>query len=416
MKYTLLTLGCKVNRAEINTLESDLIGEGHEIVPLSESPDVCIVNTCTVTSKSDYQSRQLIRRALRTGARVVATGCYSELHAEDIREGISPDINIIPNSNKLHNIRHIYDISKSNTLFSSGARNRAFIKIQDGCNFRCSYCAIPSARGRSRSVIYKDIIDEINRASDSGLNEVVLTGIHIGLYGIDLKENYTLKGLIADILGNTSIPRIRLSSLEINEIDEELLGIIDNKRICPHLHLPLQSGKDDTLRRMGRHYKAIEFKEKMNIIRGRFPDISIGTDIIAGFPGETDEEFSETLNFVRSLDLSYMHVFPYSKRAGTRAAELPDHVDQSIKDLRAAELRTLSLEKSLNYRKRFIGSELDVIIENRLDDSKYSATSGNYIKINVLSDDLVPGELMHVTLTDANENENTGIPPHIHNV
>ncbi len=410
MRYSLLTLGCKVNRSEIDSIGSDITADGNEIVPLAGSPDVCIVNTCTVTAKSDYQSRQLIRRAVRSGARVIATGCYAELHGKEIRSKISEDIEIVSNINKVHDIKKLTHINTSSTLYNNSGRSRAFIKIQDGCDLNCTYCAIPQARGPSRSRSNSDILDEVKRAHDSGYNEVVITGIHIGLYYIDNKGNYDLKRLISDILGSTRIPRVRLSSLEIGEVDSDLLELVSDDRVCKHLHLPLQSGDDTILKRMGRSYNTSDFKDKFDEVVSLFPGISVGTDIIVGFPGEDDQSFARTRDFIGSLDLSYLHVFPYSKRNNTVASGLSGHVAGNVINNRASELRAHSSHISKNYRKMFVGRELDVIIEKCLDNGLYASTSGNYLKINVLSDNLEPGSLINIRVTGENDQGLIGIP------
>ncbi len=410
MKVSLLTLGCKVNQSEVNSIESALINYGHDIVSLSDSPDICIINTCTVTSKSDYQSRQYLRRAQKTGAKVYATGCYAQLHKKKIHKTVSDSITIIDNSNKLRIINDICDINESKALTYNGSRSRVFVKIQDGCNFRCTYCAIPLARGKSRSEEMEKIAEDINSIHSAGINEIVLTGIHIGLYGHEMDPRTGLNDLLRYILLHTDIPRIRLSSLEIREIDDELLEILADNRICCHLHIPLQSGDDTILRAMGRNYSSLEYQRSLSVIFKRFPDISIGADVIAGFPGECEDSFNNTTNLLIRNGFSYLHVFPYSKRENTKALDLDDHVDSGTKNERVAILRKIGNEKKRDYMMRFLGKKLDVIVEIQNKDGKYTATSGNYLKVHVNSRELKQGSLISIKATETLDDHLVGIP------
>lgn len=410
MKFSLLTLGCKVNQSEINTIASSLTKAGHEIVSLSESPEICIINTCTVTSKSDYQSRQYLRRAVKSGAEVYATGCYAQLNGEEILSRISESIKIINNNNKSNIIKILNNYNESNTIDISHSRSRAFIKIQDGCNYSCSYCVIPLARGRSRSFESNLIIDEINSIQSSGINEIVLSGINIGLYGRDLTPQGNLKKLIRDILDKTVIPRIRLSSLEIVEIDDEMLEIMGNGRMCKHFHIPLQSGDDMILRNMKRAYTRDYFLNRLKDIINKYPYISIGSDVIVGFPGEGSAEFNNTLNFLKNSEISYFHVFPFSKRNNTVAASFANQIEKNIKEDRVRLLRSLSARKKLAYMKKFINLELDVIVEEKLNDNEYSSTSGNYIKVHLRSDNLKKKSLITARITGIQKDRLTGIP------
>ncbi|GBE31962.1 threonylcarbamoyladenosine tRNA methylthiotransferase MtaB [bacterium BMS3Bbin05] len=409
MNFSILTLGCKVNQSESNSIGSDLINSGHKLIPLSRSTDVCIINTCTVTAKSDYQSRQYIRRALSNGSKVLVTGCYSELNLKDIKK-ISPEIEIINNKNKIFDIKELCGIREYNTLGYNTGRSRAFVKIQDGCDFGCTYCAVRLARGKSISVDKDIISDEINRIYNSGVNEVVLTGIHIGLYGKDLGHDENLNNLLKFLLINTGIPRIRLSSLEVNEIDDEFLDTIADNRICRHLHIPLQSGDDNILKSMARRYTTREYHKKLAMIFNKYPDISIGSDIIVGFPGEDKKEFDNTLNFVKDEDFSYLHIFPYSMRNHTPAAALPGHAGPGVKRDRVNILREISKEKKKLYMNKFAGRTLDVIIESKIDDSFYTSTSGNYLKVHVKATDVGHGTLISVNVTGLSEGYLAGIP------
>jgi len=386
MKISVLTLGCKVNQAESSLIEGALKSSGSKIVAITESPDVCIINTCTVTSKSDYQSRQLIRKAHRAGARVIVTGCYSELNRENVSamEGVEA---VVGNKDKLGIINnlvgHNMDIPLS---FQSNARSRLFIKVQDGCNYSCSYCAIPKARGASRSVDPQVVIQQVNKAVSHGYNEIVLTGIHLGTYGIDSIPKVTLSYLLKTILKQTKIMRIRLSSLEVREINDELLDILGDKRVCKHLHIPLQSGDDKILKLMSRAYDSKQFSLKIKQIFNKIPEIAIGTDVIVGFPGEEEAEFQNTYKLLDSLPIPYLHIFPFSARNGTMASQMPDNIPSVVKKDRVHALESLGSKKKTEYMLSQVNKTLDVLIEGgRNSDNMSYGTSGNYLKVHMPS-------------------------------
>jgi threonylcarbamoyladenosine tRNA methylthiotransferase MtaB len=382
MKIAVLTLGCKTNQAESLVFEQSLNNYGHSIVELSEKPDLCIINTCTVTSKADYQSRQLINRALKSHAKVIVTGCYAELNHDKLKK-IDSSIEVIKNTEKDNIINLIKPDTSSNTRNIAPkklSRHRPFVKVQDGCDYSCSYCAITIARGKSRSIPIETVINEIISFESNNYKEVVLTGIHLGAYGLDLKPKHTFSDLLRTILIKTKIPRIRLSSLEVKEIDEELLELMTDERVCRHLHVPLQSGDNNILKLMNRTYTAYDFISGIERITKNFPDISIGTDIIAGFPGEGNQEFNNTKKLIESMPFSYIHVFSYSRRPGTRAASFKDHVPEAVKKERVAVLRGIGTAKKTAYIKKNIGKTLDVVIENRTS-AGFTGTAGNYIKV-----------------------------------
>src|SRR4030042_3016709 len=261
MKVSILTLGCKVNQSESMIIEGNLIKHGCSIVGISEYPDYCIINTCTVTKKSDYQSRQLIRKAIRTGSKVIVTGCYAQLKPEDIQD-IKGVTRIVYNNNKYSIINILTGIQSSYTYtYTYTSKSRPYIKVQDGCNFSCTYCVVPLARGKSKSTNISEVINQAIEFESLGYKEIVLTGIHLGSYGKDLKNNTNLSKLIKELLNKTRIPRIRLSSLEIKEINDEIIELIQDKRICRHLHLPLQSGDDRILNYMNRMYNTKEYEK-----------------------------------------------------------------------------------------------------------------------------------------------------------
>jgi threonylcarbamoyladenosine tRNA methylthiotransferase MtaB len=383
MKVSVLTLGCKVNQSESNLIEGNLYKLGCSIVSLSEHPDYCIVNTCTVTSNSDYQSRQLIRRAIRTGAKVIVTGCYSQIKPDDIKniEGV---FSIVGNDKKMNIINMISSNIISNT-YSYSNRSRPYLKIQDGCNFSCSYCIVPLARGRSKSIDISDIIRQVNEFEASGYNEVVLTGIHLGLYGCDLKPETKLSKLLKILLKKTNISRIRLSSIEIKEVDKEIIEIFQEQRICKHIHIPLQSGDDNILRSMNRRYTSKLFKSTIEDIKKNVSEIAIGTDVIVGFPGEGDKEFLNTKNLLNYLPIAYMHIFPFSSRPDTCASKMPVQITSSIKRDRFNELNALNINKKEAFMLSQINKTLDVIIEEHCYENFSLGTSSNYLKVKIPS-------------------------------
>lgn len=400
MKIAIITLGCKTNQAESMCMEHAFSNAGHMIVDIPERPDVCIINTCTVTSKADSQSRQLIQRAMRNNSRTIVTGCYAELNHGYLKK-IDGDIEVIKNSNKSNIINIITQDISSNTInIYNPSRQRPIVKVQDGCNYSCSYCAIPMARGKSRSVPINEIMSNLKFYESQGYKEIVLTGIHLGTYGLDVIPKTSLKELIREILVNTEIPRIRLSSLEVKEIDEELLDLITHERICNHLHVPLQSGDDNVLKLMNRTYEIKEYLLGMDKIFNKLPDLSVGTDVIVGFPGEGRSEFNNTMNFIESIPFSYLHVFPYSRRLGTTASTLPEQVSEKTKKERAGLLRNLGIAKKIAYIEKHAGKTLNVIIEGNSAEGHIGTTS-NYIKVSLMGEnDIKKGMLAPASITE----------------
>ncbi|MBI4823283.1 MAG: tRNA (N(6)-L-threonylcarbamoyladenosine(37)-C(2))-methylthiotransferase MtaB [Nitrospirae bacterium] len=411
MRVSLLTLGCKVNQAETSLMEGILRGSGFKVVGLDEKPELCIINTCTVTSKSDYQSRQLIRRAYKVGAKVIVTGCYSELNMENVKN--MPEVKeVVLNKDKFNYISMLIGNNGSITLNYSGARTRFFLKVQDGCNSCCSYCVIPKARGSSRSVEMDKVIGEVKRAVCFGYKEIVLTGIHLGVYGEDLKPKINLSGLIESILNETTIERLRLSSIEITEIDDNLIRLFlqKDKRLCRHLHIPLQSGDNRILSLMNRDYTIEYYQARLRHISSYLPDSAFGTDIIVGFPGEGNEEFMNTIRVSENLPFSYIHVFPFSLRKGTKACEMPDIITDLEKKNRCTQLRGLSERKKQDYMLGHIGKTLDVLIEKRYADGFSRGTTSNYLKVEVSSVTLKRGSVVPVRVTGAGKGVLLGNP------
>jgi threonylcarbamoyladenosine tRNA methylthiotransferase MtaB len=408
MKTTVLTLGCKVNQSESYSLESTLQKRGCSLVSLHEKPDYSIINTCTVTAKSDYQSRQLIRRSLRSGAKVIVTGCYAHLRPQEIKN--IDDTIVVVNNHDKSNIVDIITRSLSCDTSYYYKRSRAYLKVQDGCNFSCSYCVVPLARGKSRSLKSSEVINGALELAKAGYKEIVLTGIHLGLYGHDLRQKTNLPKLLQSLLNKTNIPRIRLSSLEINEINNELIEVLQDERICPHLHIPLQSGDDHILKLMNRNYTVNTFASKIDTIALKIKNISIGTDIIVGFPFEGPKEFKNTKNVLKSLPVSYMHIFPFSKRPHTRASAMKVQNTKQIKHERYIELNSLNIKKRHDYMSSNIDKTIDIIIEEKGDWNTVIGTSSNYLKICVPSHSYNKGTLMRVRLTGIDNNRMIGYP------
>lgn len=411
MRIAIQTLGCKVNQSESSSMEGMLRNEDHDIVGYDDNPDVCIVNTCTVTRKSDYQSRQLIRKAIKTGARVLATGCYAQLKPDELSKIDGLDL-IIGNSDKKDIVSYINKLTGSNAEPSINVnphssflplqpyystRSRAFLKIQDGCDFSCTYCTVPLARGKSRSLKQEDVLLTAGGLSYDGYNEIVLTGIHIGCYGLDLNPKGTLSDIVNMLIGSFPHIRFRISSLEPHEIKDDFLPFIKNGNLCAHLHIPLQSGSDRILKAMNRNYTTDCYKKVINRILSACPDIAIGTDIITGFPGENEDDFNDTLEFIKELPLNYIHVFPYSKRSNTPASLFNDQINDKIKRDRVKTLIDISNKKRLASLNKSLGKILDVIIENKsLNDSLYKGISDNYLRLMIRANDLSKGQRIKV--------------------
>lgn len=402
MKVSVLTLGCRVNQSESSVIEGTLKENGITIVDLKEKPDICVVNTCTVTAKSDYNSRQLIKKAAKTGAKVIVTGCYSHLRNDEVRS-IPGVIELVDNTRK-YEIVNIITGKENDLIFSHFSRSRPHLKVQDGCNFRCSYCSVPLARGKSKSIPLDEILKRVKTIEAAGYNEVVLTGVHLGSYGKDLEDKAYLKHLLKFILKSSYIKRIRLSSLEINEVDDELIELLQDIRLCSHIHLPLQSGSDKILQLMKRNYTLSEFSSKAHLIHSKVDNISIGSDIIVGFPGEGNEEFMNTYDFLNSFPFSYLHIFPFSARPDTEAGKMLDRVQNSIIKDRLDKLIELSRTKKRAYLQKQLHSVLDVIIEEKSNDGYAIGTSGNYIKVSMPFDNTIKGSIVFVRTLRASDN------------
>ena len=400
-KVSFYTLGCKVNQYETNGMIQKFKESGYEIVDIEqEISDICIVNTCTVTNMSDRKSRQALRKIKEKNpnAVIVATGCYAQVAKAELEK--MPEIDIVLGNDEKNDIVKyvekfikekdklikIQDISNQKEFIDMGQityteKTRAVVKIQDGCNQFCSYCIIPYARGRVRSRSQESIINEITQISKKGIKEVVITGIHIASYGRDFNDENGLIDLLEKINLIDGIERIRLGSLEPTIITEEFIKrLVKLDKICHHFHLSLQSGCNETLNRMNRKYSTDEFRKIVERLRKYYKDVILTTDIIVGFPGETEEEFKQTYQFLEEIKFYKMHVFPYSPRRGTRAAVMPNQIDGNIKEQRSKKLIELSNKNEKEYNEQYIGKEVEVLFEDR-EKEYYKGHTQNYILV-----------------------------------
>lgn len=422
-KAALHNLGCKVNAYETEAMQQMLESAGYEIVDFHEPADVYVINTCSVTNMADRKSRQMLHRAKKQNpeAVVVAAGCYVQTKED---EAVADEaIDIIIGNNKKHElvtkldeffrdhgkIDAVLDINDKNQEFEElyldkpSEHTRAFIKVQDGCNQFCSYCIIPYARGRVRSRSLDSVLEEVNRLADNGYQEVVLTGIHLSSYGIESGDS--LLHLIQEIHKVGGIKRIRLGSLEPKVVTEEFASELSKmEKICPHFHLSLQSGCDATLQRMNRKYTAAEYETGCQMLRKYFEHPAITTDVIVGFPGETEEEFADTKAFLERIHFYEMHVFKYSKRQGTRAAVMKDQIPENIKTVRSNQLLELDAKMSAEFRQYYMGREEEVLFEEEasIDGvSYYVGYTKEYIKVVKVSKEPLENQLVRGTLTRA---------------
>ena len=405
MTFKIYTLGCKVNTYESNVIEEQLQKEGFKLVNQNEHADVIIVNTCTVTNTADNKSKKIIHRAKNEGSIVVAVGCMIQNKKEDD----SADILIgnvgkssiadyireyVQNKEKIIDIKDVMDTCFEEMKLDNFNKTRAFVKIQDGCNNFCSYCIIPYTRGNVRSKKREDVLTEIIELIKKGHKEIVLTGIHTGHYGED-NDNYKFSDLLLDILKIEGLERLRISSIEITELDDKFLKVLENNKVLvDHMHIPLQSGSDKILKLMNRKYDIKYFKDKINAIRNIRPDISITTDLIVGFPNETEEDFNETIKNIKQINFSKIHVFPYSRRKGTIADEMENQIKEEVKKARVKKIMELSNELEKEYMEKFIGRNLEFIPEIKKENYLIGHT-GNYIMVKVESNE----ELNHNSKT-----------------
>ena len=420
-----ITLGCKVNQYETNAMTQKFLESGYQVIEENskETPDICIINTCTVTNMSDRKSRQMLRRMKEKNQDtiVVAVGCYAQVAQKELEK--MPEIDLVLGNNEKKDIvKHveeylkenkqnieIEDVMKSKEFSEFGditfsEKTRAVVKIQDGCDRFCSYCIIPYARGRVRSRKPESIISEITKIANKNIKEVVITGIHIASYGKDFYsneklKNYKLIDLLEDINKIDGIERIRLGSIEPLLITEEFVERLKKlNKICHHFHLSLQSGCDETLKRMNRRYTTEQFRTIVDLLRKNYKDVNLTTDIIVGFPGETEEEFNITYKFLEEIKFYKMHVFKYSPRKGTKAAVMKEQVDGKIKEERSKKLIELSNKNELEYNKKYIGQEVEVLFEEEKE-GIYKGHTKNYILAYCKSTEDLENKIKKVTCT-----------------
>ncbi len=426
-RVSVATLGCKLNQADGEAIRESFERAGYEPAPFGPGADVYVVNTCTVTGVTDHQSRQLIRRALKwkqsvPGARVVATGCYTQTAPEKLAE-YAPGLDLLVGNTDKERIpelleRHARDgrggpgtivteVSaeteyRASSVAAFAGRNRAFLRVQDGCNRRCAYCIVPYARGPERSAPLEAAMSQAATFARSGYKELVLTGVHIGRYGGDLSPKSSLAALLLSLANIPGIRRLRLSSMDPQEITDELFCALDaaREKLCPHFHVSMQSCDDDILLAMRRGYSHEQSEASVERLRAMFPDASVGADIIVGFPGETEARFEKTYTRLEALALSYMHVFRYSRRAGTPAAGMENQIHEAVKKERSGRLHELRFRLNEEFRARFIGSDAEALFESRRDRESGLLTglTRNYIRVFADAPDSFAGRLASVKL------------------
>ena len=438
-RVAFVSLGCKVNQYETNAMSQEFIEAGYEVVDFSDVADIYIVNTCTVTNIADRKSRQMLRRVKENNrnAILVATGCYAQVGKDELEKIEEIDF-IVGNNEKKDIVRIVEDYQgyrvselKNNDVFGFGdnrifdntenktiisdvmhkkeyvefgtttytEKTRAVVKVQDGCDRFCSYCIIPYARGRVRSRKLENIVTEVEQIVDKGIKEIVITGIHIASYGKDFKDNIGLIDLLEKLNQIDGLKRIRLGSIEPTIITEEFVDrLLKLDKICDHFHLSLQSGCDETLKRMNRKYTTSEFEVVTKLLRNKFPNVALTTDIIVGFPGETTEEFEQTYEFLKKIAFYKMHVFKYSQRKGTKAAVMPNQVDGAIKEQRSKRLIELSDKNEQKYNSEYVGKTVEVLFEEQ-DGDYFKGHTKNYIQVLIKGEN-IDNEIVDVEIKE----------------
>jgi len=427
------TLGCKLNYSETSAIGRTFEDRGYAEVKFEEGANIYVINTCSVTDFADKKCRQIVRRALRLSpeAFVVVIGCYAQLKPKEIAEIPGVDL-VLGAAEKFRILDFIDDLSKSPdkgmvrasdvkeanqfvNAFSFGDRTRSFLKVQDGCNYKCTFCTIPLARGKSRSDTVENVISNAKKIGEAGTKEIVLTGVNLGdfgngtevIEGVRPKKEAMFIDLIKELDKVEEIERFRISSIEPNLCTDEVIEFVANsERFVPHFHMPLQSGNDKQLRMMSRRYKRELYVQRVEKIKSMMPHACIGVDVIVGFPGETDEDFLETINFIESLDISYLHVFTYSERANTPASEMEDAVPMEKRKKRNEMLRNLSAKKKANFYKQYLGRYRDVLFEAHRDETKMTGFTDNYVKVEMSFQAEMINKIATVQLQNINEDGN----------
>jgi threonylcarbamoyladenosine tRNA methylthiotransferase MtaB len=420
------TLGCKLNYSETSSIGKLFEQAGYHEVDFDKPSDIYVINTCSVTDQADRKCRKIVRTAIKQNAqaKIVVVGCYAQLKPQEIAAipgvsivlGAAEKFDILDyiqsvDENTPHATAHYSEISNANQFvpsYSIEGRTRSFLKVQDGCDYKCSFCTIPLARGKSRSGTIPSIIKSAEELISKGVKEIVLTGVNIGdfgngtevIEGIKPKKEALFIDLIKELDNILEDCRFRISSIEPNLCTEEIIDFVsDSRHFMPHFHMPLQSGDNDILSAMRRRYKRELYKERVAYIKQKMPDACIGVDVITGFPSESESQFSNTYKFIEELDVSYLHVFTYSERNNTPAKLFDDSVSMDTRHLRSESLRNLSIQKKLEFCKKFTGTHQEVLVENKLENGKYSGFTKNYLRVMVTENPQLINQLIPVTLT-----------------
>ena len=425
IKVAFHTLGCKVNFSETSTISREFTSSHYQVVSFTSFADLYVINTCSVTENADKELSVLVKKALKKNpnAFIAAIGCYAQLKPHEIASLDGVDL-VLGATEKFKLIEYVQNLKESEstqiysceieevnfyeTSYSINERSRAFLKIQDGCDYKCSYCTIPKARGISRSDSLLNVINNAQKIADSGLKEIVLTGVNIGDYGKgefgNKKHEHTFLDLIKALENLKSVYRFRISSIEPNLLSEDIIKFIaSSKRFVPHFHIPLQSGSDKILKSMKRRYLSSLYSEKIKQIRSLIPDACIGADVIVGYPSETDEDFLETYNYISGLEISYLHVFTYSERANTEAIKIKDKVDKLTRSKRSKMLRSLSLEKRRCFYQSQLGKNHEVLFESENKKGYITGFTENYIRVRMPWDPILADTLLKVKLDRIDE-------------
>ena len=396
--FSYYTFGCKVNFADSSYISSELIDLGMSQVSIDSNADICFINTCSVTENADKKANRIIRNINKRfpDTKIVVMGCYAQLKPDEImsQKGVVKvvgaydkfDINKLLSVDENNLNYDINSVDKFNITYSQGERTRAFVKVQDGCNYTCSYCTIPLARGKSRSASISQVVDSINKIVSQGFKEIVLSGINIGDFGFETKESFEL--LLNEIEKIKNLNRYRISSIEPNLISKEILNIMaKSKKSMPHFHIPLQSGSNKILKLMKRRYTVEQYKEKIDLINKMIPNVNIGVDVIVGFPNESKDDFEKTYNLLTSLDVAYLHVFTYSERQNTKAQNIFPKIDEVTKKNRRKLLMNLSYEKNQYYINKNLDDNFKVLFENCDEEGVVSGLTENYIRVYAQGND-----------------------------
>ena len=426
--FAITTLGCKVNYYDSKAIIKLLTDAGYKCIDFCNKADIYIINTCSVTNLSDRKSRQLLHRARKqnNNAIIIAMGCYAQFDADNLIKTKTADLVIGTNNrNDILNQIQVYEKNQLSSkkildvrqesffeemqITNTNERCRAFVKIQEGCNEFCSYCIIPYTRGKSRSRNFYKIYEQVENLCENGFKEIVLTGINVSAYGKDLKTNFDLADIINELHKIKNLERIRLSSVEPNLINDEFISKVKSlPKLCPHFHMSLQSGSNKILKAMNRKYSTNEYFDAVQKLKNTFPNVSLTTDIIVGFPGETEEDFLETYEFAKRIGFSKIHVFPFSPRKNTRAYNFPNKIDDKTKKMRTAKLISLSEALTKQYIDKFVSKTLPVLIEEK-ENENYTGYTNNYIKVFVKSDNDLTNQIINLKIIDANNDYACGI-------